>query len=269
MPCGFYPLERLIWIHGGSNPLRGARKKGNIMAPRLPGDEWDTCETRSRMNFRKRVAARRAREAAEKLKIRLEIHSKRGVRRPKFYPDDPDDCWDTVLRNTVSTPVYNPIGNFRDRRKTFDWTKLNPTREPEPERDLVFSLENIGRRIRNMSGKISIPVIPILVVMWIFDPFGFFEDDEKTTTVETKPAFSEKAVEPEKKTFKEEVVGVMDSIEKNVIPAAKEKWNQAKEELKSDEPDPIVTKSDEPDPIVTKSDDPYAQENKYESTTEY
>ena len=225
-------------------------RKEYVMGPILPGkDEWDTCETRSRINFRKRVAARRAREAAEKLKIRLEIHSKRGVRQPKFYPDDPDDCWDTVLSNSVSPHregVYNPIGNFRDRR---------PTRDPEPERDLVFSLENIGRRIKNMSGKMSIPVIPILVVMWIFDPFGFFEDDEDVKT--SKPSVEV----TEKKTFKEEVVGVMDSIEKNVIPAAKEKWNQAKEELKFEK---------EPDAIpVAKSDDPYAQENKYENTTKY
>ena len=53
----------------------------------------------------------------------------------------------------------------------------------------------------------------------------------------------------------------MDSIEKNVIPAAKEKWNQAKEELKFEK---------EPDAIpVAKSDDPYAQEDKYENTTKY
>jgi uncharacterized protein YjbJ (UPF0337 family) len=90
--------------------------------------------------------------------------------------------------------------------------------------------------------------------MWIFDPFGFFEDDEDVA----EPAFSEKAVE----SSWEETQGKVKDFVNKVIPDAKEKWNQAKEEeLKG---------KDEPDPIpVAKSDDPYAQEDKYENTTEY
>lgn len=184
-------------------------------------------------------------------RIKINARDIRIKHRAKFYPDDPNDCWDTGRmsrrdRETLNEhSAYNPIGNFRDRRK--------PVREPE--RKLVFNLENIGRRIRNMSGKISIPVIPILIAMWIFDPFGFFEDDEDVKT--NKPSVEI----TEKKTFKEEVRGVMDTIEKKVIPVAKEKWEQAKEELKD--------KKDEPDPIpVAKSDDPYAQDdNKYGGTT--